>query len=56
MAKMFFLGDANILPAGDLGIKKACNNFFPNVALDSIEEIYKPFNSYLSMNLWDSLD
>ena len=56
MAKMFFLGDINILPKGDLGIKKACNNFFPNEDLDSIEEIYKPFNSYLSLNLWDSLD
>ena len=56
MAKMFFLGDVNVLPKGDLGIKRACNNFFPNEALDSIEEIYKPFNSYLSLNLWDSLD
>ena len=56
MAKMFFLGDVDILPKGDLGIKKACNNFFPNEDLDSIEEIYEPFNSYLSLNLWDSLD
>ena len=56
MAKMFFLGDVNILPKGDLGIKRACNNFFPNETLESIEEIYKPFNSYLSLNLWDSLD
>ena len=56
MAKMFFLGDVDILPKGDLGIKRACNNFFPNETLDSIEEIYKPFNSYLSLNLWDSLD
>ena len=56
MAKMFFLGDVDILPKGDLGIKRACNNFFPNETLESIEEIYKPFNSYLSLNLWDSLD
>ena len=28
MAKMFFLGDVDILPKGDLGIKRACNNFF----------------------------
>ena len=56
MAKMFFLGDVDILPKEDLGIKRACNNFFPNETLESIEEIYKPFNSYLSLNLWDSLD
>ena len=56
MAKMFFLGDVDILPKGDLAIKRACNNFFPNETLESIEEIYKPFNSYLSLNLWDSLD
>jgi len=56
MAKMFFLGDVDILPKGDLGIKRACNNFFPNETLESIEEIYKPFNSYLSLNLWYSLD
>ena len=42
MAKMFFLGDVDILPKGDLGIKRACNNFFPNEALEALKRFTNP--------------
>ena len=56
MIRMFYLGDTDVLPINDLGIKHAHKQFFPELELD--EQFYKPFRpwrSYLSLFMWKSL-
>ena len=56
MIRMFYLGDTDVLPINDLGIKYAHKQFFPENELD--EQFYKPFRpwrSYLSLFMWKSL-
>ena len=56
MTRMFYLGDTDVMPVNDLGIKHAHKQFFPEHKLD--EKFYKPFRpwrSYLSLFMWNSL-
>lgn len=56
MARMFYLGDADVMPINDLGIKHAHEHFFSEHA--SNEKFYEPFRpwrTYLSLFMWQSL-
>ena len=56
MARMFFLGDPDILPIDDLGIKHAHQNLFLTHAMN--EDFYKqfsPWRTYMSLIMWNSL-
>ena len=56
MARMFFLGDPDILPLNDLGIKHAHQNLFHEHPMN--EEFYmqfSPWRTYLSLIMWRSL-
>lgn len=56
MARMFFLGDPDILPIDDLGIKHAHQNLFSTHAMN--EDFYKqfsPWRTYMSLIMWNSL-
>lgn len=64
MFLIFILGRPNILPDGDLGIKKAIMVNYGIKILPTSEEVIKisktnnwaPYNSYASLYLWKSLD
>lgn len=64
MFLIFILGRPNILPDGDLGIKKAIMVNYSLKILPTGEEVIKiskmnnwaPYNSYASLYLWKSLD
>lgn len=64
MFLIFILGRPNILPDGDLGIKKAIMVNYSIKILPTSEEVIKiskmknwaPYNSYASLYLWKSLD
>ena len=56
MARMFFLGDSDVLPIDDLGIKHAHHNLFSTHAMN--EDFYKqfsPWRTYMSLIMWNSL-
>ena len=56
MARMFYLGDSDIFPINDLGIKHAHEKLFPDHKLDkSFYEVFKPWRTYLSLFMWNSL-
>ena len=56
IARMFYLGDADVMPINDLGIKYAHKNFFPEHELDEkFYEPFKPYRTYLSLFMWKSL-
>ena len=56
MARMFYLGDSDIFPVNDLGIKHAHDKLFPKHKLDkSFYEVFKPWRTYLSLFMWNSL-
>ena len=56
MARMFYLGDSDIFPINDLGIKHAHEKLFPEHKLDkSFYEVFKPWRTYLSLFMWNSL-
>ena len=56
IARMFYLGDADVIPINDLGIKYAHKNFFPEHELDEkLYEPFKPYRTYLSLFMWKSL-
>ena len=56
IAKMFYLGDADVMPINDLGIKYAHKKFFPEHELDEkFYEPFKPYRTYLSLFMWKSL-
>ena len=56
MARMFYLGDTDVMPINDLGIKHAHEYFFSEYELS--EKFYEPFTpwrTYLSLFMWKSL-
>ena len=56
MARMFYLGDTDVMPINDLGIKHAHEYFFSEYELS--EKFYEPFTpwrTYLSLLMWKSL-
>ena len=56
IARMFYLGDADVMPINDLGIKYAHKKFFPEHELDEkFYEPFKPYRTYLSFFMWKSL-
>ena len=56
IARMFYLGDADVIPINDLGIKYAHKKFFPEYELDEkFYEPFKPYRTYLSLFMWKSL-
>tara|TARA_B100000287_G_scaffold434946_1_gene501074 strand:- start:3596 stop:4180 length:585 start_codon:yes stop_codon:yes gene_type:complete len=56
MARMFYLGDADVMPINDLGIKHAHQYFFSEYKLnDRFYEPFKPWRTYLSLLMWKSL-
>jgi DNA-3-methyladenine glycosylase II len=64
MFLIFVLGKPNILPEGDLGIKKAIMLNYNLENLPTGEEVIKlskiknwaPYNTYASLYLWKSID
>jgi DNA-3-methyladenine glycosylase II len=64
MFLIFVLGKPNILPVGDLGIKKAIMLNYNLKKLPTSEEVFyiaknnnwEPFSSYASLYLWKSID
>ena len=56
MARMFYLGDADVMPINDLGIKHAHEHFFSEHALnEKFYEPFRPWRTYLSLFMWQSL-
>jgi DNA-3-methyladenine glycosylase II len=56
MARMFFLGDTDIIPINDLGIKHAHEYFFSEHEMsEKFYEPFRPWRSYLSLLMWKSL-
>ncbi len=56
IARMFYLGDADVIPINDLGIKYAHKKFFPEHEFDEkFYEPFKPYRTYLSLFMWKSL-
>jgi len=56
MTRMFYLGDSDVMPVNDLGIKNAHKQFFPEHELDEkFYEPFRPWRSYLSLFMWKSL-
>ena len=56
IARMFYLGDADVMPINDLGIKYAHKKFFPEHELnEKFYEPFKPYRTYLSLFMWKSL-
>ena len=56
IARMFYLGDADVMPINDLGIQHAHKKFFPEHELDEkFYEPFKPYRTYLSLFMWKSL-
>ena len=56
MTRMFYLGDADVMPINDLGIKYAHRKFFPEHELDEkFYEPFQPYRTYLSLFMWRSL-
>ena len=57
MARMFFLGDPDILPINDLGIKHAHEHLFGDYVMDeNFYEQFSPWRTYLSLIMWNSID
>ena len=56
MARMFYLGDTDVMPINDLGIKHAHEHFFSEYKLsDKFYEPFRPWRTYLSLLMWKSL-
>ena len=56
ITRMFYLGDADVMPINDLGIKYAHKKFFPKHELnEKFYEPFKPYRTYLSLFMWKSL-
>ena len=56
MARMFYLGDTDVMPINDLGIKNAHKYFFSKHELSyEFYESFKPWRTYLSLFMWRSL-
>ena len=56
MARMFFLGDTDVMPINDLGIKHAHEYFFNEHEMsEKFYEPFRPWRTYLSLLMWKSL-
>ena len=56
MAKMFYLGDTDVMPINDLGIKHAHEYFFSEHEMnEKFYEPCRPWRTYLSLFMWKSL-
>ncbi len=56
IARIFYLGDPDVIPINDLGIKYAHKKFFPRHEFDEkFYEPFKPYRTYLSLFMWKSL-
>lgn len=56
MARMFYLGDPDILPINDLGIKHAHAHLFGEHLMDeNFYEQFSPWRTYLSLIMWNSI-
>ena len=56
MARMFFLGDTDVMPINDLGIKHAHEYFFSEHEMSkTFYEHFRPWRTYLSLFMWKSL-
>jgi DNA-3-methyladenine glycosylase II len=56
MARMFFLGDPDILPIDDLGIKHAHQNLFSTHTMnEDFYQQFSPWRTYMSLIMWNSL-
>jgi len=56
MARMFYLGDSDVIPINDLGIKHAHEYFFSEYKFsDNFYEPFRPWRTYLSLLMWKSL-
>ena len=56
MARMFYLGDNDVIPINDLGIKHAHEYLFKNFEMsEKFYEIFSPWRTYLSLFMWKSL-
>ena len=56
MARMFFLGDTDVMPINDLGIKHAHEYFFNEYEMsEKFYEPFRPWRTYLSLFMWKSL-
>jgi DNA-3-methyladenine glycosylase II len=62
MFLMFHLGRPDVLPVGDLGIRKAIQTHYglqelPKAAeMEQIAETWRPHRTLASLYLWESLD
>ena len=56
MTRMFFLGDTDVMPINDLGIKHAHEYFFSEYEMnEKFYEPFRPWRTYLSLLMWKSL-
>ena len=56
MTRMFFLGDTDVMPINDLGIKHAHEYFFSEHEMnEKFYEPFRPWRTYLSLLMWKSL-
>ena len=56
MARMFFLGDTDVMHINDLGIKHAHEYFFSEHEMsEKFYEPFRPWRTYLSLLMWKSL-
>ena len=56
MARMFFLGDTDVMPINDLGIIHAHGYFFNEHEMsEKFYEPFRPWRTYLSLFMWKSL-
>ena len=56
MTRMFYLGDTDVMPINDLGIKHAHQYFFSEYQMnDKFYEPFRPWRTYLCLFMWKSL-
>jgi len=56
MTRIFFLGDRDVMPINDLGIKHAHEYFFSEHEMtEKFYESFGPWRTYLSLLMWKSL-
>ena len=56
MAKMFYLGDTDVMPINDLGIQHAHEYFFSEHEInEKFYEPFRPWRTYLSLFMWKSI-
>ena len=56
MTKIFYLGDTDVMPINDLGIKHAHEYFFSEHKMsEKFYEPFRPWRTYLTLLMWKSL-